>query len=69
MMPEMMSAMMPEMTSAMMVDSVVQLDRASLLALVCVVIIGLPHGAFDGAIARHLGYGRCWRGLTSFIGL
>jgi Brp/Blh family beta-carotene 15,15'-monooxygenase len=47
----------------------VQLDRASLFALACVVIIGLPHGAFDGAIARHLGYGRGWRGLTSFIGL
>ena len=65
----MMDGMMAEMTSAMMVDSVVQLDRASLFALACVVIIGLPHGAFDGAIARHLGYGRGWRGLTSFIGL
>ena len=65
----MMDAMMAEMMSAMMVDSVVQLDRASLFALACVVIIGLPHGAFDGAIGRHLGYGRGWRGLTSFIGL
>ena len=57
------------MMDAMMADSLVQLDRASLFALGCVVIIGLPHGAFDGAIARHLGYGRGWRGLTSFIGL
>ncbi len=57
------------MMDAMMTDTLVQLDRASLFALACVVIIGLPHGAFDGAIARHLGYGRGWRGLTSFIGL
>ena len=57
------------MMDAMMTDTLVQLDRASLFALVCVVIIGLPHGAFDGAIARHLGYGRGWCGLTSFIGL
>lgn len=57
------------MMDAMMADSLVQLDSASLLALACVVIIGLPHGAFDGAIVRHLGYGRGWRGSARFVGL
>ena len=32
------------------------LGLGNLLALLAVVMIGLPHGAFDGAIAAHLGY-------------
>ena len=31
-------------------------DSLSLIALAAIVIIGLPHGAFDSAIATHLGY-------------
>lgn len=55
------------MTNVMVVEQLVVLNQPSLVALALVVIIGLPHGAFDGAIARHLGYGREWCGLISFI--
>ena len=57
------------MINAMITDNLLQLDRASLMALASIVVIGLPHGAFDGAIARHMGYSRSWRGLMGFIGL
>ena len=50
-----------------MTDNLVRLDDTSLVALVFVVVIGLPHGAFDGAIARHLGYVRTLGGLIKFI--
>ena len=50
-----------------MTDHLVSLDHASLVALAFVVVIGLPHGAFDGAIARHLGYSRTLSGLIKFI--
>ena len=50
-----------------MTDHLVRLDHASLVALAFVVVIGLPHGAFDGAIARHLGYARTLVGLIKFI--
>ena len=56
-----------------MTDHLVRLDYASLVALAFVVLIGLPHGAFDGAIARHLGYSRTLGGLikftTAYLGL
>ena len=48
-------------------DHFVRLDHVSLVALAFVVVIGLPHGAFDGAIARHLGYSRTIGGLIKFI--
>ena len=48
-------------------DHLVRLDYASLVALAFVVVIGLPHGAFDGAIARHLGYSRTLKGFIKFI--
>ena len=41
-----------------MIEGLVLLDMASVIALLFVVLIGLPHGAFDGAIANHLGAGR-----------
>ena len=50
-----------------MTDHLVRLDHVSLVALAFVVVIGLPHGAFDGAIARHLGYARTLGGLIKFI--
>ena len=31
---------------------------ANLVAVMAVVVIGVPHGAFDGAIATYLGYSR-----------
>ena len=40
-----------------MVDIAI-LDHLSVIALLMVVLIGLPHGALDGAIAMHLGAGR-----------
>ena len=50
-----------------MTDHLLRLDHASLIALAFVALIGLPHGAFDGAIARHLGYSRTLGGLIKFI--
>ena len=41
-----------------MIEGLILLDMASVIALLFVVLIGLPHGAFDGAIANHLGAGR-----------
>ena len=41
----------------MTVDTLIaSLGMINLLALLAVAIIGLPHGAFDGAIAAYLGY-------------
>jgi len=40
---------------------------ASVIALLFVVLIGLPHGAFDGAIANHLGAGRSLAEAAKFI--
>ena len=40
-----------------MVDIAI-LDHLSVIALLMIVLIGLPHGALDGAIAMHLGAGR-----------
>ena len=50
-----------------MTDHLLMLDQSSLIALAFVALIGLPHGAFDGAIARHLGYSRTLGGLIKFI--
>ena len=38
-----------------MIGQFITLDTGSLYALLFVVLIGLPHGAFDAAIAAHLG--------------
>ena len=43
------------------------LDTTSLIALAMVVVVGLPHGAFDAAVARCLGYDSNWRGLGLFL--
>jgi Brp/Blh family beta-carotene 15,15'-monooxygenase len=50
-----------------MIEGLVLLDMASVIALLFVVLIGLPHGAFDGAIANHLGAGRSLAEATKFI--
>lgn len=50
-----------------MLTGLVLLDTASLFALLFVVLIGLPHGAFDGAIANHLGAGRSLTTAVKFI--
>jgi Brp/Blh family beta-carotene 15,15'-monooxygenase len=44
----------------------IMLDMPSLIALFFVVLIGLPHGAFDGAVAVYLGVGRTVRSLLVF---
>ena len=38
-----------------MIEQFITLDIVNLCALLFVILIGLPHGAFDGAIAAHLG--------------
>ena len=50
-----------------MIEGLVLLDIASVVALLFVVLIGLPHGAFDGAIANHLGAGRSFAAAAKFI--
>ena len=50
-----------------MIEGLVLLDMASVIALLFVVLIGLPHGAFDGAIANHLGAGRSFAAAAKFI--
>ena len=50
-----------------MIEGLVLLDMASVIALLFVVLIGLPHGAFDGAIANHLGAGQSFAAATKFI--
>ena len=50
-----------------MIEGLVLLDMASVIALLFVVLIGLPHGAFDGAIAYHLGAGRSFATGAKFI--
>ena len=50
-----------------MIEELVLLDMASVIALLFVVLIGLPHGAFDGAIANHLGAGRSFATAAKFI--
>lgn len=37
------------------------------VALAVVVVIGVPHGAFDGAVASHLGLAATWRRVAGFI--
>ena len=41
-----------------MIGMVTSLDTTSIVALLMIVIIGLPHGAFDGAVANYLGAGK-----------
>ena len=50
-----------------MIEGLVLLDIESVIALLFVVLIGLPHGAFDGAIANHLGAGRSFATTAKFI--
>jgi Brp/Blh family beta-carotene 15,15'-monooxygenase len=50
-----------------MIEGLVLLDMASVVALLFVVLIGLPHGAFDGAIANYLGAGRSFATAAKFI--
>ena len=45
----------------------VGLDLLSLVALAAIVIIGLPHGAFDGAVALALGYGKTLKSMLGFV--
>ena len=45
------------------------MSNLDLLALAAVVLIGLPHGALDGAIAIHLGYAARVVNFIRFIGL
>jgi Brp/Blh family beta-carotene 15,15'-monooxygenase len=39
----------------------------SFIALAAIVLIGLPHGAFDGAVGLALGYGKNFKSMAAFI--
>ena len=50
-----------------MMGQFITLDTGSLYALLFVVLIGLPHGAFDAAIAAHLVAGKSAYTAAKFI--
>ena len=50
-----------------MVAAMLTMTSLDLVALAAVVLIGLPHGALDGAIAMHLGYANKILNFISFI--
>lgn len=43
------------------------MDYVTIIALLSVVLIGLPHGAMDGAVAIAMGYGQSLLRLISFL--
>ena len=53
-------------TKSKMVDGAI-LDHLSVIALLLIVLIGLPHGALDGSIAMHLGAGRSFTSVLQFL--
>lgn len=53
--------------AALVSSAFIALSPQSLIALTAVVMIGLPHGAFDGAVALALGYGKSVKSMLSFI--
>ena len=55
------------MIDAIAALTIMELDLYSLIALTAVVMIGLPHGAFDGAVALALGYGKSLKSMLGFI--
>ncbi len=50
-----------------MIEQFINLDIINLCALLFVILIGLPHGAFDGAIAAHLGAGKSAYTAAKFV--
>ena len=52
--------------TALALTGSVGFDLLSLVALAAIVIIGLPHGAFDGAVALALGYGKTLKSMLGF---
>ena len=53
--------------AALASSAFIALGPQSLIALTAVVLIGLPHGAFDGAVALALGYGKSVKSMLGFI--
>ncbi len=45
----------------------IHLQSASLIALTMIVVFGLPHGAFDGAVAMALGFGETLPAMLGFV--
>lgn len=43
------------------------LDQASIIAIFFILSIGLPHGAFDGAVAHYLGANKSMNSLIKFV--
>ena len=50
-----------------MMTSIAAMAPLDLAALAAIVLIGLPHGALDGAIAIHLGFTRKLLHLMRFL--
>ncbi|MDB9857503.1 Brp/Blh family beta-carotene 15,15'-dioxygenase [Amylibacter sp.] len=45
----------------------IHLELTSLIALAMIVVFGLPHGAFDGAVAMALGFGETLHAMLGFV--
>ena len=52
-----------------MMTSIAVMAPLDLAALAAIVLIGLPHGALDGAIAIHLGFTRKLLHFMRFLAL
>ena len=52
-----------------MMTSIAAMAPLDLVALAAIVLIGLPHGALDGAIAIHLGFTRKLLHFMRFLAL
>ena len=50
-----------------MMEALLTFGSVNLVALAAIAVIGLPHGAFDGAIAIHLGFARRMTGFATFV--
>ena len=45
----------------------IQMSLASIVSLAAIVVFGLPHGAFDGAVALSLGFGKTPLLMLAFV--
>ena len=50
-----------------LVEALSGIDTLNLIALMCIVFIGLPHGAMDGALAAHFGWMESKKKAATFL--
>ena len=50
-----------------LISALIDIGAWNLIGLAGIVLIGLPHGAFDGAVAMHLGLVNRFSSLARFV--